>query len=433
MSRRTRFLPAACALVALLAGCGKAQNDSSAPPVPQVGVVTVHSAPIPLTRDLVGRLSATRVADVRARVPGILVKRLYKEGTEVKEGEALFQIDPAPLQAALDAALAAQAQAAATATNARVAAQRARELVPSGLVSRSDLDNAEALERSTAAAVQQAKANVETARINLGYARVTSPISGRAGQQAVTEGALVGQGSATLLTTVEQLDPIYVNFDQPAVEVERLRRRQNAGDISPVEPHKATVQLTLPDGTPYGLSGLLDFSDVSVEPATGAVALRGLIPNPDKQLLPGMYVNVRLTIGTLNRAFRVPQAAVLRDGKGPYVLVAGVDNKAVLKRIVTDSTLGQDWIVTDGLGEGDRVIVSGTQSAKPDAPVSPVPYAPPGPTGEPPAAGVNPAHGYGLVALRAAGASPRHSQQQPRLLPAVDEVRLRANLFARMN
>ncbi len=376
----------------MLAACAKVQKEQSATPPPQVGVIPVHAAAIPLTRDLVGRLSATRVADVRARVPGILVKRLYKEGTEVKEGEPLFQIDPAPLQAALDAALAAQAQSDATATNAHIAAQRARELVPSGLVSRSDLDNAEALERSTAAAVQQAKANVETARINLGYARVTAPISGRAGQQAVTEGALVGQGSATLLTTVEQLDPIYVNFDQPAVEVERLRRRQNAGDISLVEPHMAAVQLTLPDGTPYGRSGLLDFSDVAVEPTTGAVALRGLIPNPDKQLLPGMYVNVRLTIGTLNHAFLVPQAAVLRDGKGPYVLTVGADDKAVQKRIVTDTTIGQNWIVTQGLSDGDRVIVSGTQSAKPDSPVSPVPYVQPGtvPDGQPAAADKRP-------------------------------------------
>src|ERR1700736_2991164 len=184
-------------LATLAAACGKAQRDEPAPP-PQVGVITVRSGPIPLTRDLVGRLSATRVSDVRARVPGILLKRVYREGTEVKEGQPLFQIDPAPLQSALAAALAAQAQAQATATNAHVAAERARELVSSGLVSRSDLDNAEALERSSAAAVQQAQANVESARINLGYARVTAPISGRAGQQAVTEGALVGQGTATL-------------------------------------------------------------------------------------------------------------------------------------------------------------------------------------------------------------------------------------------
>ncbi len=337
----------------------------------------MHAAAVPLTRDLVGRLSATRVADVRARVPGILLKRLYKEGTEVKEGQSLFQIDPAPLQATLDAALAAEAQAAATATNAHVAAQRDRELVPSGLVSRSDLDNAEALERSTAAAVQQAKANVESARINLGYARVTAPISGRAGQQAVTEGALVGQGTATLLTTVEQLDPIYVNFDQPAVEVEQLRRQQSSGDISLVEPHKAVVQLVLPDGTAYGQSGLLDFTDVTVDPATGAVALRGLMPNPDKQLLPGLYVNVRLTIGTLNHAFLVPQAALLRDAKGPYVLTVGDDSKVVQKRVAADATSADNWIVTSGLRESDRVIVSGTQNARPDSLVSAVPYVSP--------------------------------------------------------
>jgi membrane fusion protein, multidrug efflux system len=378
----------------LAAACGRTQQEQPAPP-PQVGFITVRSAPIPLTRDLVGRLSATRVSDVRARVPGILLKRLYKEGTEVKEGQSLFQIDPAPLQAAFDAALAALAQADATATNAHISAQRARELVPSGLVSRSDLDNAEATERSTAAAVQQAKANVESSRINLGYARVTAPISGRAGQQAVTEGALVGQGTATLLTTVEQLDPIYANFDQPAVEVERLRRAQTSGDIALVEPNKAVVQLTLPDGSPYGRPGLLDFSDVAVDPTTGAVALRGLIPNPDKQLLPGMYVNVRLNIGTLNHAFLVPQAALLRDGKGPYVLTVGSDSKVVQKRIKADTTNGQNWIVTAGLADSDRVIVSGTQSARPESQVNAVPYGAPDDAtastgGSPPAAA--PAH-----------------------------------------
>lgn len=364
----------AAAVALLAAACGKTQHDATPPATPEVGVITARSAQIPLSRDLVGRLSATRVADVRARVPGILLKRLYKEGTEVTEGQPLFQIDPAPLQATFAAAMAAQAQADATATNAQVAAKRARELVPNGLVSRSDLDNAEALERSTAAAVQQAKANVESSRINLGYARVTAPIAGRAGQQAVTEGALVGQGTATLLTTVEQLDPIYVNFDQPAVEFERLRRAQSSGDISLVEPHKAVVQLTLPDGTAYGRQGLLDFSDVAVEPTTGAVALRGLIPNPDKQLLPGMYVNVRLTIGTLNHGFLVPQAALLRDGKGPYLLTVGDDSKVIQKRITADATSGQNWIVTQGLRDGDRVIVSGTQNARPESLVKAVSY-----------------------------------------------------------
>jgi membrane fusion protein (multidrug efflux system) len=362
--------------VTVLVACGQTPKPAQAPP-PEVGVITVRAAPIPLTRDLVGRLSATRVADVRARVAGILLKRLYKEGTEVKQGQALFQIDPAPLKAALDAAAAALAQADATATNAHVSARRARELVPSGLVSRSDLDNAEATERSTAAAVEQAKANVEAARINLGYTRVTAPISGRAGQQAVTEGALVGQGTATLLTTVEQIDPIYANFDQPAMEFGRLRRAQTSGDIALVEPNKAVVQLTLPDGSTYGRTGLLDFLDVAVEPTTGAVALRAVVPNPDGQLLPGMYVNVRLTIGTLNHAFLVPQAALLRDGKGPYVLTVGPDGKVLQKRVITDATRGQNWIVTGGLTDADSVIVTGTQNAKPEAPVNAVPYSSP--------------------------------------------------------
>jgi membrane fusion protein, multidrug efflux system len=368
-------------LALLAAGCSESgKTPPPALPPAQVGIITVHSQPVPLTRDLVGRLSATRVSDVRARVAGVLLKRLYKEGSDVKEGQPLFQIDPAPLQAALDGALAALAQAEASATNAHINAQRDRELVPSGLVSRAELDNAEATERSTAAAVQQARANVETARINLGYARVTSPIAGRAGQQGVTEGALVGQGTATLLTTVEQIDPIYVNFDQPAVEVERLRRAQATGNVTLVDRTKASVQLTLPDGATYGRAGTLDFRDVSVDPATGAIALRGVIPNPDYQLLPGLYVNVRLTVGTVNHAYLVPQAALQRDNTGPYVLVVGDDDKCIQKRVAAETLNGPDWIVTDGLSDGDRVIVSGIQSAKPGAKVAAVPYGTQGDT-----------------------------------------------------
>jgi membrane fusion protein (multidrug efflux system) len=371
------MLPGALAACLLAAGCSPQQNAAPpAMPPAQVGVVTVHAQPVPLTRDLVGRLSATRSADVRARVAGVLLRRLYKEGSDVKQGQPLFQIDPAPFRAALDATLAALAQAEANATNAHITAQRDRELIPSGLVSRADLDTAEAAERSTAAAVQQAKANVETARINLGYATVTSPIAGRAGQQGVTEGALVGQGTATLLTTVEQIDPIYVNFDQPAVEIERLRRAQATGDITLVDRNKASVQLTLPDGATYGRVGTLDFSDVSVDPTTGAVALRGVLPNPDYQLLPGMYVNVRLTVGTVNHAFLVPQTGVQRDNTGPYVLTVDQDSKVVQKRVTADTVHGTDWIVTNGLNEGDRVIVSGVQSARPGSTVAVVPAAP---------------------------------------------------------
>ena len=357
--------------VLLLAGCGRVQKGPSGPPPPaQVGVVTVRPEAVPLVHDLVGRLSATRQADVRARVAGVLQKRLYKEGSRVKEGQILFQIDPAPLQAALDAAEASLAQADAQATNAHVTAQRNRDLIPSGLVSRSDLDNAQATERSTAASVQQAKANVEAARINLGYASVRSPIDGRASQQRVTEGALVGQGEATLLTTVEQLDPIYVNFEQAAIESERLRREQATGNITLAGDNKAIVQLKMQDGTPYAHTGTLDFADVSVDPATGSVALRGIVPNPDGQLLPGMYVSVHLTVGTMNHAYLVPQAGLQRDGTGPYVLTVGPDNKVQMKRVVTDTSVKTDWIVSSGLESGDRIIVSGIQNARPGSPVT---------------------------------------------------------------
>jgi membrane fusion protein (multidrug efflux system) len=214
--------------------------------------------------------------------------------------------------------------------------------VPSGLVSRSDLDNAQAAERSTAASVQQAKANVETARINLGYASVRSPINGRASQERVTEGALVGQGEATLLTTVEQLDPIYVNFDQAAVELERLRREQATGNITLAGDNKAVVQLKMQDGTPYAHAGTLDFADVSVH----------------------------LTVGTMNNAYLVPQAGLQRDGNGPYVLAVGSDNKVQMKRVVTDTSVKNAWIVTNGLDSGDRIIVSGIQNARPGSPVT---------------------------------------------------------------
>jgi membrane fusion protein, multidrug efflux system len=361
----------AIAGVLLVAACGSAQRGPAGPPPPaQVGVVTVRPEAVPVVHDLVGRLSATRQADVRARVAGVLQKRVYKEGSRVRQGQILFQIDPAPLKAALDAAEAALAQAQAQATNAHVTAQRNRDLISSGLVSRSDLDNAEATERSTAASVQQAKANVESAQINLGYASVRSPIDGRASQQRVTEGALVGQSEATLLTTVEQLDPIYVNFDQAAIQLEQLRRDQASGNIVLAGNNKALIELRMQDGTPYAHTGTLDFADVSVDPSTGSVALRGIVPNPDAQLLPGMYVGVHLTVGTRNGAYRVPQAGLQRDSTGPYVLTVDPDNKVQMKRVVTDTELKTDWIVTSGLSAGDRIIVSGVQNARPGAPVT---------------------------------------------------------------
>jgi len=359
-------------LAALIAGCRQGDQPSE-PPLPEVGVIEARAEPLPITRDLVGRLSATREADVRARVAGVLLRRTYTEGTDVRAGQVLFRIDPAELDAALQGALATLAQAEANATNARIAAQRNRELVGTGAVSKAQLDTAEAEERSTAALVQQAKAGVAVARINLGYATVRAPISGRAGQQQVTEGALVGQSDATLLATVEQIDPIYVNFDQPVAEIEQLRRAQAAGEVTLEQPGKAQVRLILADGTPYGAPGTLEFSDVRVDPATGALAYRGVIPNPDAQLLPGMFVNLRVSMGQLNRGFLVPQVALLRDGSGPYVKVVNAQNKVEQKRVRTASTRGSDWIVTSGLAPGDRIVISGIQQAQLGATVKAVP------------------------------------------------------------
>ncbi|HXS28522.1 MAG TPA: efflux RND transporter periplasmic adaptor subunit [Steroidobacteraceae bacterium] len=369
---RAALLPAAAAALGL-AGCGKAPPPARSAP-PEVGVVRVRAEAVPLSREVVGRLSPVRTADVRARVAGILLKRLYREGSEVREGQPLFEIDPAPLRAALNAALAQLAQAEANATNAHVTAERNRTLVPSGLISRSDVDTSNANERSTAAAVKQSQANVETARISLGYATVSAPISGRSGQQQVTEGALVGQGEATLLTTIEQIDKLYVNFDRPADEILRLRDEEQTGDVTLVERDKAHLQIILPNGAAYPEIGTVDFASVTVDPTNGAIAFRGIIANPDRLLLPGMFVNIRLIIGTQNHAFLVTQAAVRRDSTGAFVQVVGSDGRVVQKRVRAETMLGSNWIITQGLEDGDQVIVSGVDKVKPGMLARAVPY-----------------------------------------------------------
>jgi membrane fusion protein (multidrug efflux system) len=367
------------AAAAALAGCGSSGRAAKAPAAPApVTVITVRPQQVPITRTYTGRLSAYRSANVLARVSGVLLKRLYREGDEVRAGQPLFQIDPAPYRAALDGALAALAQAKANAANAHATAQRDRALIPSHLVSLSQLDTDEAAERSTAAAVKQAEANVETARINFGYTDVTSPIAGIAGEQQVTEGALVGQGTPTLLTTVDQIDPIYVNFDEPATQMEEISGLEQSGRVTAPSGSEARVQLTLPDGTPYGLPGRLDFRAATVDPSTGTAALRGVIPNPQHDLLPGMFVDLTLTLGIANHAFLVPQIALQRDARGAYVLTVGPDSTVVVKRVETEGALGTDWIVWRGLSPGDRVIVSGIQSAHPGAKVAAVEQPAPG-------------------------------------------------------
>ncbi|WP_313316601.1 efflux RND transporter periplasmic adaptor subunit [Stenotrophomonas sp.] len=375
MTASLRLFALACAATLTLTACKKPQ-EQAAPPPPEVGVVEAKPQTLPLQRELVGRLSPFRSADVRARVAGVLQKRVYEEGSTVKEGQVLFLIDPAPLQASLASAEAALASARASYTNARATATRARSLAPQSYVSKSDLDNAEAAERSAAAAVQQAQAAVTTARINLGYARVTAPISGQTGKQQVTEGALVGQGETTLLTTVDQIDPLYVNFSMTAEELSSLRAAQDKGAVALAGDGKTTVQVHLPDGTPYNQEGTLDFSSTTVDPATGTVSLRAQLPNPDHILLPGSFVSFKANLGERHNAFLVPQQAVQRDTQGGYVLVVGSDGKVARKAVTLDNQQGGNWLISSGLQAGDKVIVSGVQKVKEGAPANPKPWQP---------------------------------------------------------
>jgi membrane fusion protein (multidrug efflux system) len=375
MTAPLRALALTFAAVLSLAACKKEQAQT-APPPPEVGVIAAKPETLPLQREMVGRLSPFRSADVRARVAGVLQKRVYEEGSNVKEGQPLFLIDPAPLQATLASAEGALASARANYANARATANRARSLAPQKFVSKSDLDNAEAAERSGAAAVQQAEAAVTSARINLGYARVIAPIAGLAGKQQVTEGALVGQGEATLLTTVDQIDPLYVNFSMSADELSTLRAAQNKGALALAGDGKTTVQVNLTDGSLYAHEGTLDFSSPTVDPATGAVSLRAQLPNPDHTLLPGSFVSFKANLGQRNNAFLIPQQAVQRDTQGGFVLVVGKDGNVVRKAVVLDSQQGGNWLISSGLAADDQVIVSGIQKVKVGAPAKATPWQP---------------------------------------------------------
>lgn len=360
------------ALVLVLGAC-----SHSAPPAqtaPEVEVLTAKPANVPVTRSYPGRLAATLTAQVRARVTGIVLQRVYKEGTDVKAGDVLFKIDPAPLQASLRQAQGQLAQAQATARNADLSATRSRELGAKGVLAKQDVDNAIAAAAEANAAVKAAQANVENARINLGYATVTAPISGRAGRANITQGALVSPTDTNPLTTVQVIDPIYANFSEPMAEVERLRTAEKAGQLKLAAPNKAEVQIVLPDGSVYAHQGTLDFADLAVDPATGAVDLRAVVPNPDHSLLPGMFINVRLTLGNLHGAFLLPQSTIQRDNDGAYVYVVGAGDKIAEKRVNLGEQRGGDWVVLSGIDAGARVVASGTQKAQPGEAVKPVPY-----------------------------------------------------------
>lgn len=362
---------AGLSLALLLAACGGKPPTGFDPNAPaQVGVVVVKTEPVALTTELSGRTSAALVSEVRPQVSGVIKARLFQEGTNVRAGQALYQIDPATYQAALDSARAALAQAQATATSAKLKADRYKELVAINAVSKQDNDDAQAAAQSAAANVQAQRAAVRQAQINLGYTRVAAPVSGRIGKSAVTPGALVTANQAEPLATIQNLSTIYVDVTQSATELLRLRRAMATGAVG--SPQSAQVKLILEDGSTYPQTGVLQFSDITVDPGTGSVGLRATFPNPDGALLPGLYVRAQLVQGVAQQAILVPQAAVTRDPKGAAtVYVPDAQGKAQLRPITVSRTVGDKWLVTGGLKAGERVIVEGLQKVRPGAPVKP--------------------------------------------------------------
>ncbi|WP_233882747.1 efflux RND transporter periplasmic adaptor subunit [Paraburkholderia flagellata] len=379
-----RLISVATAAI-VLAACG--QKQSAPPPqTPEVGVITVQPTSVPVVSELPGRTSAFLVAQVRARVDGIVLRREFTEGAIVKAGQRLYKIDPAPYIAALNTAKATLAKAQANLVTQNALVARYKVLVQANAVSKQDYDNAVSAQGQAAADVASGKAAVDTAQINLGYTDVVSPVTGQVGISQVTPGAYVQASAATLMSTVQQLDPMYVDVTQSSLDGLKLRRAIQEGRLSTNGPNAAKVSVVLEDGRVYAQKGKLQFSDVTVDQTTGSVTVRALFPNADRVLLPGMFVRARIEEGINNNAFLVPQVGVQHDQKGqPSVLVVDKDNKVVPHPIVTSGTQGQDWVVESGLQAGDRVIVQGTDKVKPGAQVKPVAaqLPPPPPPGAP--------------------------------------------------
>ncbi|MFG6205172.1 efflux RND transporter periplasmic adaptor subunit EmhA [Pseudomonas retamae] len=350
-------LVTAVALASLLSGCKKEEAAPAAPP-PQVGVVTLQPQAFTLTSELPGRTSAFRIAEVRPQVNGIILKRLFKEGADVKAGQQLYQIDPSVYEATLKSA-------EANLRSTKSISDRYKQLVDEQAVSRQEYDTAVANR-------MESEASLQTAQINVRYTKVYAPISGRIGRSAVTEGALVSNGQADAMATIQQLDPIYVDVTQSSVELLQLRRELESGRLQKSGDNAAAVKLTLEDGTQYKLDGKLEFSEVTVDPTTGSVTLRAVFPNPDHTLLPGMFVRAQLQAGVNSAAILAPQQGVTRDLKGtPTALVVGPDNKVELRQLKASRTVGSQWLIEDGLKAGDRLITEGLQYVKPGAEVKP--------------------------------------------------------------
>ncbi|ELZ3624767.1 efflux RND transporter periplasmic adaptor subunit [Enterobacter hormaechei] len=371
MTNHFRCLPLSGFIVcaALLTGCDGQENPQQHAQAPQVSVHIVKSAPLAVTTELLGRTDAYRVAEVRPQVSGIILHRNFTEGSDVKAGESLYQIDPATYQAAYDNAKGELVKAQAAANIAHLTVKRYVPLVGTQYVSKQEYDQAVATAQQADASVVAAKAGVESARINLAYTKVTSPINGRIGKSSVTEGALVTNGQATALATVQQLDPIYVDVTQSSSDFMRLKQQTSLqkGDTS-------SVELLMENGQPYPLKGTLQFSDVTVDESTGSITLRALFPNPQHMLLPGMFVRARIDEGTQPDAILVPQQGVTRTPRGDAtVLVVNEKNQVESRTVVAPQAIGDRWLITEGLKNGDRVIISGLQKVRPGVTVVAIP------------------------------------------------------------
>lgn len=350
------------ALAFLIVACDQHPGQMPGNMVPQVGVVTLKTEPVTLSSDLTGRVTGTMVSDVRPQVGGIIQKRLFKEGDDVKEGQVLYQIDPASYQASYDEAVAQWQNAVAAVKSSQLKAQRYAALVKEKGVSQQDADDAEATWKENVASVAQYRAAAESARIDLEYTRIRAPISGRIGISSVTPGALVTASQTTALATIRALDPIYVDLTQSSTQLMKLKKQQAAGQKLGAIP----VTVTLEDGTTYSHPGQLALTEVSVDESTGSVTLRAIFPNPDHELLPGMYVRASVSNGVRSEAILAPQQGITRDAKGNgTALVVDKDNKVESRQVVTDRVIGNKWLVTQGLQNGDRLITEGTNKVQP--------------------------------------------------------------------
>jgi membrane fusion protein (multidrug efflux system) len=392
------------ALFTLLSACGEKAAEQSAPPPATVAVVTVAPRAVTLSSELPGRTEASRIAEVRARTAGIVLQRLYKEGGDVKAGEVLFRIDPAQFQASFDSAQAAVSKAEANLAQADLKVKRYKPLLAAQAVSQQEYDDAVTAQKQAAADLATTKASRTNAGLTLGYATVTSPIAGRVSRALVTEGALVGQGEATPMATVQQLDPIYVTITQSSADVLKLQRALADGKLKSAGKDQARVTLITEDGQTYAQPGKLLFSDVSVDESTGSVSMRAEFPNPNRILLPGMYVRARLEQGVNDAAITVPQQAIVRTNEGSSVLIVGADNKVISQPVVANANEGNNWVVSSGLKGGERIVVEGFQKAKPGATVNPQLWK--GPVGAAPATGNAGAAAAGAGTGPAPGATP---------------------------